>query len=87
MSIQDEIDALEPEWIQFCKDEYIKWKLTNPPSPNFLYNPDWMFDWEEKRKVKWIKYIHELGDQWWKSKGYQTIWPTDSKQQLQITKL
>jgi hypothetical protein len=87
MTIQDETEALESEWIQFCKDEYEKWKLTNPPSPNFINNPDWMFDWEEERKEKWIKHTQALGDTWWKYRGYQIIWHAEGNKFLQITKI
>jgi hypothetical protein len=77
---------LEQEWLKFCKGEFENWKKTNPPSPLFINNPHWMYDWEMERKEKWKEHIDKIGDEWWKARGYRTIWPDDDRKPLQVVK-
>ena len=45
-----------------------------------MYNKEYYLN----NKEKWKEYINKLGDEWWKVRGYKTIWPEDDNNPLQV---
>jgi|WetSurMetagenome_2_1015567.scaffolds.fasta_scaffold731014_2 hypothetical protein len=77
---------LEQEWVRFCKDEYQEWSKTNPPSPLFINNPRWMYEWEVERTKNWIGHINPIVERWWKVHGYKITWPANDRDPISIEK-
>jgi hypothetical protein len=81
------IESINQEWEEFCKKTYADWKKTQPLIPIYIYNPHWMFDVAEERSKKWVEFIHKLGDEWWRAKGYKVEWPEFPNDSLKIQRI
>ena len=83
----DKVKMLSIPWEYFCKREFEQWTKTNPPSPIFVWNPRWMFDYEEERDKRWKQHIREIGNLWWLEYGFKLVWPDDPKEPLGVEKI
>jgi hypothetical protein len=81
------VKELSVPWEQFCKKEFEEFKKKDPPSPIFVWNPTWMFEYEEERDKRWQKYIHDVGNAWWLQYGFKLIWPKNRKELLGVEKI
>ena len=84
---QAEFDVVCKEWDAHLEQIRRTWR-----DQNQMINVFEVMSTEEKKEVQrrleeWSRSITPIAEEWWKSRGYEVIWPADNTQPMTFRKI